>query len=988
MLILLKADINARVAKKRGDWAPPKSAAQADAGTYKKPIVRWRGLVIRVENPAGTVRRGSDWAILMDYDYGYVSRTEGLDGDEVDVYLGPSLEFAPMVYVVHQRKRGADDALTWLEPDEDKCMLGFLSEQQAVAAYLDHYTDPRFLGPVTAMTVDAFVEKVKATRERPQMIKALVREYTKQDGTHVAQHERKPMYVSRKVLNGQDLHDWAQRAGFKNVVPADKMHVTVAYSKAPVHHGSVGPHQETVTAQAKHVGRLGDGTDHVLHVDHPKLQERFKHMLGLGASWDHDTSNYQPHVTISYKPQERDFTGIDPFKGDVVLGPEVIDDLKTGWGQKVTEEAAAPATDFEDDMTRQAAWLDEQARGHGFKGVEDLLANDPAMFGELAAAWRDEHPALAKALDLLAGRRAPTMLFLKARDRRDTTTPDLFGTHLEHHVRKDGVVQGYHVKPSASVHDRPALLISAPASKNAKPDVSNLINNATVNPKGAAVEEKVQEPEAFNPEAYIKIAADDASKLRADDVFRLFEELPREGRNSNALQSYLYNARPDLESVVQDAIDATSPVQEFKRANKRDVPDWLVEAVEAKIEKANRRAKKLGVDGFKLIHGEPYQKRVSDEHEWPERFVTMIPLTVEGPVIKVPGWSLQGRVDFEDGGILVNARPGTALPPRFRSIKPICDHCKSDRQRNAVFVFQAEGDGHYMQVGRQCLRDFMGVSPEAALWAASEFGGIFDDIDEELQRGGGSAGHETVSLSDVMAAAACAVRLGGFFSRKAADEKGGVPTSSAVHEILFPPKILARGQERPPKPEDVDKEKAQKVIEWVQSTWGAKEDPSDYEYNAVELTSREAVRPKRIGLLTSLIAAYDRAMGEQVERAKRVNAHVGEVGQRRDFVLTYSGETWFDTSFGSMVIGRFETPEGLVVYKGGTPFWSDEIKAGDELKITGTIKAHDDYKGTKQTLISRCVPTKEKPVKGQKKKKEKPSYEGATPEWKAMAGVE
>jgi hypothetical protein len=43
-----------------------------------------------------------------------------------------------------------------------------------------------------------------------------------------------------------------------------------------------------------------------------------------------------------------------------------------------------------------------------------------------------------------------TILFLKARDPRDTATGDLFGTHLETRTRKDGVVQRYHVAAPAA----------------------------------------------------------------------------------------------------------------------------------------------------------------------------------------------------------------------------------------------------------------------------------------------------------------------------------------------------------------------------------------------------------------------------------------------------------------------------------------------------------------------------------------------------------
>lgn len=143
--------------------------AQAAAGNYKKPRRRWHGLEIAIENPAGSIREGKGWRIKMQNAYGYICRSEAVDGDEVDVYLGPELDTAPTVYVVHQRKYG-----DWKAYDEDKCMLGFESEASAREAYLAHYDDPRFLGPITAMPVDEFVRKVRATYDKPAMIKAVL----------------------------------------------------------------------------------------------------------------------------------------------------------------------------------------------------------------------------------------------------------------------------------------------------------------------------------------------------------------------------------------------------------------------------------------------------------------------------------------------------------------------------------------------------------------------------------------------------------------------------------------------------------------------------------------------------------------------------------------------------------------------------------------------------------------------------------------------
>ena len=148
--------------------------AQAKAGNYKKRRVPWRGLEIAVENEPGSTRSGTDptgkpWSITMANAYGYLCRTLGVDGDEFDCYLGPDPGGASMVYVVTCMTPG-----DWDKPDEQKAMIGFPSEDAAMAAFLKHYDDPRFLGPVVGMPADEFVEKVKATRKRPALIKSLL----------------------------------------------------------------------------------------------------------------------------------------------------------------------------------------------------------------------------------------------------------------------------------------------------------------------------------------------------------------------------------------------------------------------------------------------------------------------------------------------------------------------------------------------------------------------------------------------------------------------------------------------------------------------------------------------------------------------------------------------------------------------------------------------------------------------------------------------
>lgn len=152
-------------------WKKP-TPAQAEAGNYYKPRMPWHGLELIIENPAGTVREGVDetgkpWRTEFAYAYGEIAGTEGVDGDPVDVFIGPYAD-ATEVYIVRQMKRKK-----WDQYDEDKCMIDFPSLEAARSAYLGHYDDPRFFGSIVAMPVDQFIKKAKATKAKPAMIKAL-----------------------------------------------------------------------------------------------------------------------------------------------------------------------------------------------------------------------------------------------------------------------------------------------------------------------------------------------------------------------------------------------------------------------------------------------------------------------------------------------------------------------------------------------------------------------------------------------------------------------------------------------------------------------------------------------------------------------------------------------------------------------------------------------------------------------------------------------
>lgn len=137
------------------------SEGQKIAGNYKKGHIKVHGLDISIENPRGSYRSGvadgKPWKSRLPAHYGYLRKTEGGDGQHVDVYLGPHLK-SPHVFVVDQHELGSK---LW---DEHKAFIGFGSRTHAREAYHRAFSDGKGkdrIGHIETMTVDGFKDWLK-----------------------------------------------------------------------------------------------------------------------------------------------------------------------------------------------------------------------------------------------------------------------------------------------------------------------------------------------------------------------------------------------------------------------------------------------------------------------------------------------------------------------------------------------------------------------------------------------------------------------------------------------------------------------------------------------------------------------------------------------------------------------------------------------------------------------------------------------------------
>lgn len=342
-------------------------------------------------------------------------------------------------------------------------------------------------------------------------------------------------------------------------------------------------------------------------------------------------------------------------------------------------------------------------------------------------------------------------------------------------------------------------------------------------------------------------------------------------------------------------------------------------------------------------------------------------ITVNGETPKFNGWSFAATIEHTPEGNIVRKSPyfEKELPTSYRECSPYCEHCKTNRYRKDTFIV-IHDDNTTKQIGRNCLRDFLGHEDPEQLASAAEL--IYslgelcqmaeDDSREFMGYGGGKL---LIGLESFLEHVAEMTIQFGFHTRKQAEERGKSSTKDDALLNMFPPK----GHKPTPISEDA-KALASKTREYVLETLGTKEQTTDFEHNLLIAAKCEAIEERTCGIAAYLVAYYKRETEKAIERSKaKTSEFVGEVGKRykgkQAFTLTYMGNSSFDSVYGVTFIHRFVDANGnRFVWKTGDSLNYEGMKQGALCKVEASVKEHKVWtpdgakEGYKQTVITRC----------------------------------
>lgn len=280
---------------------------------------------------------------------------------------------------------------------------------------------------------------------------------------------------------------------------------------------------------------------------------------------------------------------------------------------------------------------------------------------------------------------------------------------------------------------------------------------------------------------------------------------------------------------------------------------------------------------------------------------------------------------------------------RTKAIK--CEHCGTNHKRTKGIVLVNNEDGTHKMVGSACVKDFIGHNVEQFAKYFKEIEQIL--LEDEEAKIYDNERHLYRAVIDVAEYLANCIKI---------IDKDGYNKELKYNAITTMTKNNI---------EEEYIEKANRVINFFKNEYT--DDFDSFVNNTrIYLAGYQPVVNAN-GFVAYAYELYKKiqekiAKQAELDAQKAISNFVGNIGEKVTVTGTVKIAGGYETDFGYVRIYKFTDKNGnTYVWKTSTYIYAEDNNgnqvASEELKeitIAGTIKAHNEYNGEKQTVLTRC----------------------------------
>lgn len=396
--------------------------------------------------------------------------------------------------------------------------------------------------------------------------------------------------------------------------------------------------------------------------------------------------------------------------------------------------------------------------------------------------------------------------------------------------------------------------------------------------------------------------------------------------------------------------------------------EHFMEDVEKKLNRIKKKCDKYGKTPFKFeILGSEVQK-VKDEYGnfYPYKFFIV---EVEGTA-RIDDWECVAVLEvYNEGNVVRKINTDIEIPERFKHTDNVCEHCNSKRNRTNLYIIHNVKTDEFIQVGSKCLLLYTG-GLNAEYVAA-----YIDGITELEEFNGFVGGKHLLDVNNILSLATELIDKMGYFNSTGFGicTKNLVKIALAYQTNSSKEMVAAINHELATNKcydvsfdaKDFYKDSTDNKVESIKKYYLSLEDDSNFISNVQVLLKEGYTSSKNIGFLAFLPEGYNRYLKKEAAKATRdkkfeMSDYFGEVSKRyrNKEVASVSKVTSWVTEYGETYLYMITLKEGnILMWKSSN--WYSEEEMLNISKIDFTVKGHKEYKGTKQTDVTRCKFVKE-----------------------------
>lgn len=315
--------------------------------------------------------------------------------------------------------------------------------------------------------------------------------------------------------------------------------------------------------------------------------------------------------------------------------------------------------------------------------------------------------------------------------------------------------------------------------------------------------------------------------------------------------------------------------------------------------------------------------------------------------------------------LLKNPNYKGEIPKSFDDKKIHCQHCNTSHTRTKSYILRHKKDGRMLEVGGSCLQYYMGnlnLAKYDALWQK-----MLEGIDEEMKESRSNSKVDAINIENFLAHV---IGLDLFYHKpylskknipefQEEGERRKIPTSEEALTNYFlksEPRLSAVIRNEIQTVEDTYLPKAEEVIKWFISEY-PKMAPSEFLEKLKMIVDNKFLNPKLAGFVAYLYPMWKKAheVKEDEKTPKKPAEWVGNIGDKVTLNVTVVRTISYDSQYGTGYFHMFKDENGNSwKWSTGQPLDYNQDMTGQKAILKGTIKGHDEYKGNKQNIITRC----------------------------------